>query len=44
MYQAMLGAARTLDHSDFSLKATGAWAFLSHAYDMVRDSRNNRKP
>jgi succinate-semialdehyde dehydrogenase/glutarate-semialdehyde dehydrogenase len=43
MYQAILGAARTLDHSDLSLKASGAWAFLTYAYDLVRDSRANKR-
>jgi acyl-CoA reductase-like NAD-dependent aldehyde dehydrogenase len=39
MYHAIVGAARTLNHSDFSVKATGAWSFLNNAYDLVRNHK-----
>lgn len=36
MYQALLGASRALNHSDFTTKATGAWGFLSSAVELFR--------
>jgi len=41
MYEALLGAARALNHSDLSSKATGAWGFLATAVDMVREKRQS---
>jgi succinate-semialdehyde dehydrogenase/glutarate-semialdehyde dehydrogenase len=39
MYQALLGMARTLVHSDLSTKASGAWTFLGKVYEMIRERR-----
>jgi acyl-CoA reductase-like NAD-dependent aldehyde dehydrogenase len=35
MFKAILGAARTLNHSEVATKASGAWSFLSSTVDMV---------
>ncbi len=36
MYRTLLSASRSLNHSEFAVKATGAWSFLSSTIDMVR--------
>jgi hypothetical protein len=36
MFNAILGAARALDHSDLAAKATGVWNLIDGAYRMIR--------
>jgi hypothetical protein len=39
MFQTLLGASRTLNHSNFTTKAEGVWSMLSGAIDMVRNGK-----
>jgi len=36
MYRALIGAARTLNHSQVSTRAAGAWDFVRSAYERAR--------
>jgi succinate-semialdehyde dehydrogenase/glutarate-semialdehyde dehydrogenase len=36
MYEALVGAARMINHSDVAAKASGAWSFVSRASQMIR--------
>lgn len=39
MYKTILGAARILNHSELSTKASGAWEAVTNVYDLIRNHR-----